>query len=45
MRRKKERIEKDLPVKLSDGTVVLVDHLLPAGPGPASRVVVWIRSP
>ncbi|HKE63039.1 MAG TPA: CocE/NonD family hydrolase [Micromonosporaceae bacterium] len=38
-------MEKDLPVKLSDGAVVLVDHLLPDGPGPAARVVVWIRSP
>jgi hypothetical protein len=38
-------MEKDLPVKLSDGAVVLVDHLLPDGPGTAARVVVWIRSP
>jgi len=39
------RVEKDLPVKLADGTVILVDHLSPVGPGPAARVVVWIRSP
>ena len=34
--------EKSVPVKLADGTTVLVDHLTPRT---ATGVVVWIRTP